>query len=446
MNHNQTKSQWKQKAGQGRQASPIRLLTIFFCIGILQAGIASAQCPTIPVFHSGEATFYTFASGGGACLFDPTPNNLMVGAMNGVDYANSQVCGECVSLTGPNGTIVIRIVDLCPECPQGDIDLSPLAFSMIADTSLGRVPITWRVIQCEVTGPIQYHFKDGSNQWWTAVQIRNHRHPILSLEYLTSGGTYQSVQRLMYNYFVEPAGMGPGPYTFRVTDIYSHVLIDSGIPHIENGSVPGQAQFPPCDDPLPIQLGNFTGTMLDQQKVRLNWTTLSEISNYGFEVQKSGTLTSQYRTIPNSFIPGHGTTNEPRHYSWIDSAATPGERYYRLKQIDLNGSVHYSDGIRVEANTTVSGNRTPTAFSLDQNYPNPFNPVTTIAYAIPKQITVRLEVYNLLGHRVALLVDKVQTAGFYSEKFDGGSLASGVYFYRLQAGSFVQTRKLMIMQ
>jgi expansin (peptidoglycan-binding protein) len=203
-------------------------------------------CPDAPVVHTGEATYYTFASGGGSCMFDPTPNDLMVGAMNNFDYAGAGVCGQCVSISGPRATITVRIVDRCPECAQGWIDLSPQAFSAISDLILGHAPITWYVAPCQVSGPIVYHFKDGSNQWWTAVQIRNHRNPVSSLEYRTGQGTFKTVNRTEYNYFVEPAGMGPGPFTFRVTDIYGHTLVDSGVVHIENGNVTGQNQFPPC--------------------------------------------------------------------------------------------------------------------------------------------------------------------------------------------------------
>jgi expansin (peptidoglycan-binding protein) len=76
--------------------------------------------------------------------------------------------------------------------------------------------ITWQVVSPDLTGPIAYHFKDGSNQWWTAVQIRNHRNPIARLEYLDVGGQWITVPRTSYNYFVQTnPGMGPGPYTFR---------------------------------------------------------------------------------------------------------------------------------------------------------------------------------------------------------------------------------------
>jgi len=195
--------------------------------------------------HQGIATYYD-ATGAGACSFDPSPNDLMVAAMNAVEYDNSAVCGAYVRVTGPKGSITVRIVDLCPECLAGHLDLSQEAFGQIADLYLGRVPITWQVVSPALVGPIAYHFKDGSNQWWTAVQIRNHRNPIARLEYLKAGSQWVSVPRVSYNYFVQTnPGMGPGPYTFRVTDSYGNVLIDSGIPNLDNGTVNGVSQFPP---------------------------------------------------------------------------------------------------------------------------------------------------------------------------------------------------------
>lgn len=199
--------------------------------------------PFGPVY-TGEDTYY-HATGAGNCLFPPTPDNLMVAAMNHADYDHAALCGAFISVQGPDGTVVVRIVDRCPECPKGDVDLSREAFALLADPRLGRVPISWQQVSPPLEGPIVYHFKDGSNQWWTAVQIRNHRNPIARVEYMTGSGFYREVPRTDYNYFVESSGMGPGPYTFRVTDVFGNTIVDSGIPHIENGSINGATQFPP---------------------------------------------------------------------------------------------------------------------------------------------------------------------------------------------------------
>jgi len=200
-----------------------------------------------PEAHEGEGTYYDFADGSGNCGFPATPDDLRVAAMNHTDYADSAACGACARITGPSGSVVVRIVDRCPECPAGDIDLSPSAFSEIAELSAGRVPITWTYEPCEVAGPLVYHFKDGSNQWWTAVQIRNHRHRIARFEYLADDGAYRDVERLDYNYFVEAEGMGPGPFTFRVTDVFGGTVVDSDIPLLDDGDAPGAAQLPVCE-------------------------------------------------------------------------------------------------------------------------------------------------------------------------------------------------------
>ena len=205
--------------------------------------VTRSEAPANPV-HSGVATYY-YATGNGACLFGESPGDLMVTALNAVEFDTAAWCGAYVRVSGPNGTITVRIVDLCPECGAGHLDLSQEAFALIAPLHLGIVPITWQVISPALSGPIAYHFKDGSNQWWTAVQVRNHRNPISKFEYWT-GSAWVSVPRTSYNFFVQTnPGMGPGPYTFRVTDLYGNVLVDSGIPHVEDGTVSGAAQFPP---------------------------------------------------------------------------------------------------------------------------------------------------------------------------------------------------------
>jgi expansin (peptidoglycan-binding protein) len=167
--------------------------------------------------------------------------------MNHTDYAGSAACGACVRIDGPDGSVDVRIVDRCPECPEGDIDLSPEAFSRIAELSAGRVPISWQYVECPIDSPVVFHFKDGSNQWWTAVQVRNHRHAIAELAYQNDDGDWVDVGRLDYNYFVEDAGMGPGPYTFRIRSVLGEELVESDVAGGDDVDVAGSSQFPTCE-------------------------------------------------------------------------------------------------------------------------------------------------------------------------------------------------------
>jgi hypothetical protein len=153
-----------------------------------------------------------------------------------------------------------------------------------------------------------------------------------------------------------------------------------------------------------------------------------------------------YLAVPNSFVQGQGTSGVPRDYSFVDSSAGEGTWYYRLKQIDLDGTLHYTAGIRVDVLTGVTEQPLPREFALDQNYPNPFNPGSAISYAVPHTSHVRLEIFNLLGERVSTLVDETRQAGFYTVRFDGTALASGIYFYRLTAGEVKMMKRMILVK
>ncbi len=200
---------------------------------------------------------------------------------------------------------------------------------------------------------------------------------------------------------------------------------------------------------LPIQLASFSCTLdPGENGVLLSWVTVSEIRNYGFFVQRSATPTDGFVDLPESFKPGNGTTVNRNVYSWSDKNVPTGVYYYRLRQIDLDGAVHLTEAkeVNVAATTGVGDDKTPVAFALHQNYPNPFNPSTTIRYGLPQRSTVSLTVFNALGQRVRQLVNEEQEAGYHEVKFDGTGLASGVYFYRLRAGGFVETKKFLFLQ
>lgn len=208
--------------------------------GAPSAGAAVALSAT----RSGEGTYYG-ATGAGNCSFDASPGNLMVAAMNHTDYAGSAACGEYVAVTGPKGTLTVRIVDQCPECRPGDIDLSAEAFARIAEPAAGRVPITWQVVAGDVQGPVAFRFKEGSSRFWTAIQVRNHRLPITGLAIKPAGSAgWIDVERLDYNYFVHPLEIAPGALQVRVTALGGATLVSSLPEPVGGVVVQGEGQFP----------------------------------------------------------------------------------------------------------------------------------------------------------------------------------------------------------
>ena len=190
------------------------------------------------------------------------------------------------------------------------------------------------------------------------------------------------------------------------------------------------------DTPIPVELTSFTAVG-NNNVVELNWETATEINNLMFEIERR-TEASEFTTI--GYVDGAGTTTEPQSYSYIDRNVENGSYFYRLKQIDYDGTYEYSSTVEVEV--TVM----PASFNLEQNYPNPFNPSTSIKYSIPVSGNVRLSVYNLVGEEVAVLVNGNIEAGTFEVTFDASNLPSGVYLYKLQSANTVQTKKMMLLK
>jgi hypothetical protein len=205
-------------------------------------------------------------------------------------------------------------------------------------------------------------------------------------------------------------------------------------------------EFYQFDTALPIQLSAFTATPITGGHVRLDWTTLSETNNYGFEIQRKRDGETEFQTVPRSFVPGHGTTIEPHSYSYTDTTVGAGQWWYRLKQIDLDGTIHLGPEVRVDVLTGVEENAAPTVFALYQNYPNPFNPSTLVRYDVPAATRVSLKVYNVLGQEVATLVSETKPAGRYSVEWNATGVANGVYFYHLVAGEFQSIKKMVVLK
>ena len=209
------------------------------------------------------------------------------------------------------------------------------------------------------------------------------------------------------------------------TDYNNGWIVGGGgkILHTSNGGV------------VPVELTSFTA-QAENQKVILNWTTATELNNNGFEIQRR-VAESDFATV--AFVKGEGTTTNQKEYSFVDKDLVDGKYFYRLKQVDYNGTYEYSDVIEVDV-------RSLNEYDLEQNFPNPFNPTTTIGYVLKEKTNAKLILLNAIGEEVAVLVNEEQDKGLHKIDFNANTLASGVYFYRLQAGDFVQTKKMLLLK
>ncbi len=197
---------------------------------------------------------------------------------------------------------------------------------------------------------------------------------------------------------------------------------------------------------LPVELSSFAATIVSPGGVQLRWTTASEINNYGFQVQRGSTAGGPYYDVQGGFLPGHGTSTSWHDYQFVDTSADGPASFYRLKQIDLDGTFRFSEPVRLAAATDIRPPALPSAYDLGQNYPNPFNPTTVIPFSLPRQARVRLDLFNVVGERVATLVDDLRPAGFYAVRVDAARLPSGMYIYRIRANDFVQARKMLVIR
>ncbi len=189
------------------------------------------------------------------------------------------------------------------------------------------------------------------------------------------------------------------------------------------------------DTPLPVELTAFTASAFGEA-VALTWATASEENNAGFDVERSVDGVAFDRI---GFEAGAGTTTEARSYRFVDrSVPFASTLFYRLRQADVDGAFAYSPVVEVQV--------TPSAIALLPNAPNPFTGATRLRYELPEPSTVTLQVFDLLGRRVASLADGEQPAGRHEMTFDGSRLATGTYFVRLQVGAEVQTRMVQLVR
>jgi hypothetical protein len=209
----------------------------------------------------------------------------------------------------------------------------------------------------------------------------------------------------------------------------------------------------PGGQPVPVEMDEFAASC-NRLNVELHWKTATEVSNYGFELERR-TVKSDPTTLTAGkqlsvsgeqwskvgFVSGSGTSNSPKEYSFTDKHLSPAHYAYRIKQIDQNGTFKYSQSVEVKVGIV------PKMLTLSQNYPNPFNPITTIEFTLAEDGKILLKVFDMLGREVATLVNGELKAGLlHRTTLDVSKLSSGIYLYRLQSGDKSLVMKLLVLK
>ncbi|NUM63442.1 MAG: T9SS type A sorting domain-containing protein, partial [Ignavibacteriaceae bacterium] len=191
---------------------------------------------------------------------------------------------------------------------------------------------------------------------------------------------------------------------------------------------------------IPVELNNFTAST-DDGKVFLSWQTASELNNLGFYIERKDMNQTEEESgwMEVGFVEGHGNSTERNYYQFEDDPFYDGTYHYRLKQVDYNGTVNYTN--EVEVNLFIVKE-----FELSQNYPNPFNPKTTIGFQLPEASFITLKVFDAIGTEVETIAEGKYPAGVHEVVFDAEKLSSGLYMYRIISGTKELTRKMMLVK
>jgi hypothetical protein len=229
-----------------------------------------------------------------------------------------------------------------------------------------------------------------------------------------------------------PPVLSAAGYSPKLVELY-YSSNDLGIVYVANVNGSKKVMWDYRTNVVPVELISFNADYLNGSVV-LNWITASELNNYGFEIERE----DNNNWIKAGFIPGSGTTTNKMYYTYTDKVGA-GKYQYRLKQIDNDGSFNYSAIVTVEAGI-------PDNFALFQNYPNPFNPSTAIKFNLPVNEVVTIKVTDMLGNQVSILLNEERSAGTHEISFNAAGLSSGIYFVIMNAGSYSETIKMMLLK
>jgi expansin (peptidoglycan-binding protein) len=227
------------------------------CAAVMTAGTQTSGGPSGGT--SGEATHYELAAGGmGNCSYPSPPAGQLYVALSPAEYGAAAACGSYLQVTGPDGSVTAEVVDQCPECQAGHIDLSEQAFARIAPLNAGLVPVSYRTVaDPPLPGPLSMLAKTGSSTYYLALLPINNGNPLASVAVRQGSGGWQELARTTYGYWLASSGAGPGPFTVRLTDSLGHqatvdgITISPGVVQATGTSMYGAAAAPAATTAAP---------------------------------------------------------------------------------------------------------------------------------------------------------------------------------------------------
>jgi hypothetical protein len=229
--HRRPHSRWRL-LGLGAGGGVAAVTAVVLLLGIGQAAGSRACASVVSGAAAGGAgsqiaTHYVL-TGLPNCGYSPPADGLYV-ALPAPEYAGADGCGGYLEVSGPGGSVRVKVIDQCPECAAGHIDLSETAFARLAPLSAGLINVSYTPLaDPALPGPVSVEVKQGSSQYWLALLIDNTGNPLTGVQVQTSSG-WLSLARASYNYWIAPSGAGQGPFTVRLTDTQGHQVTVSGI-------------------------------------------------------------------------------------------------------------------------------------------------------------------------------------------------------------------------
>jgi expansin len=215
--------------GLGGLGAVAAVIVVALGIGQMTGGPACASVVPAVATTAGTATHYVL-TGTGNCSYPSPPADGLFVALSPAEYHGAAACGGYVEVSGPKGSVRAEVIDQCPPCAAGHIDLSEAAFARIAPLSAGIVSVTYRAVaDPALPAPVALRVKEGSSRYWLALLAMNTGNPLASVQVESAAGGWRDLVRADYNYWIASSGAGDGPFTVRLTDTAGHQVTVRGV-------------------------------------------------------------------------------------------------------------------------------------------------------------------------------------------------------------------------